>query len=113
MPLYKEYTIIFQMFVNPIAAAPQFKSLLHIGKGGNAGYGDRNPGVWIQSGKKLHLTSSIDGNVNSGGSYPIEENKWITVEVSQTLKDGKVILMESDKNYLGGGSSILRPLPAS
>ena len=103
MPLYKEYTIFFQMFVNPIAAAPMFKSLLQIGKGGNAGYGDRNPLIMIQAGKKLHLTSSIDGNVNSGGSYPIEENKWITVEASQTFKDGKVILMKSDKNFLGVG----------
>ena len=99
--LGKEYTVMFEMFVNPISKAQAYYSILRIGTGiSDAGvYGDRNPGFWIKNTKELTVASSISGNLNNYKFLPIEEKKWITVEASQTLKDGKV--REGPKNPEG------------
>ena len=54
--------------------------------------GDRTPGVWITKDKKFGIASAINGVANSYKEYPtvLEENKWILVEISQTLVEGKV-----------------------
>ena len=54
-------------------------------------YGDRHPGVWIHSTQKnLYICSTLNGNANYCFRHtpvlPVE--KWIHIEISQTLQTG-------------------------
>ena len=85
----KEYTVMFDIFINKITFV---ESVLHIGLGGNMEkYGDRNPAIFVNKAPwGIHVASSISGNLNYWKNPSVELNKWISVEVSQTLRDGKV-----------------------
>ena len=79
------------MFINQFPTA-YYASIMHIGLGGNIRlYGDRNPGFWVSNGGVLHVASSISGNRNRYTNNMVEKNKWISLKVSQTLRDGKVL----------------------
>ena len=85
----KEYTVMFEMIINKITSV--YDTVLQIGVGPGAGrYGERNPSFFIKNTKELHLASSINGQNNFWKNHKLELNKWISVEVSQTLKEGKV-----------------------
>ena len=89
----KEYRVGFELMLTNYGTSG-FNNVIHLTLGGDAGgYGDRSPACWVGSDKKMHCASAIDGNAN-GGWYShepiLELNKWIRVEVSQTLVDGKV-----------------------
>ena len=88
----KEYKISFDLFVTKFGAE-DYQSVIHFTTSGNAEkYGDRTPGVWMCKTKKLHISSALNGNVNNFYDDPTvqEEQKWINVEISQTLMDNKV-----------------------
>ena len=91
----KEYTVMFEMFINNI---PSHESILQIGLGGDRHvYGDRNPGIFTYQNQFL-VSSALNGNKNLWKKYPVELKKWISVEVSQTLRDGKVRVTGHDKD---------------
>ena len=89
----KQYKISFDLLISKFDAEV-YQSIIHFGLGGNAeAYGDRAPAVWVHKDKYLHVTSSINGNLNlyyNVQSVPLVENKWFKVQISQTLIDGKV-----------------------
>ena len=88
--LGKEYTVSFEMFINRFPTS--WASILHIGLGGNREkYGDRNPGFWVSHDGVLYVGSSISGNKNLYTTNTVKEKRWIRVEASQTVRDGKVL----------------------
>ena len=89
--LEKEYKIYFEVFISQVKT-DLYQSLIHFTLGGNINkYGDRTPAVWITNNKAVHITSAISGNKNSGDNICcVKEGKWIKMEISQTLKEGKV-----------------------
>ena len=90
--LGKEYRLLFELKVTKFGTEAH-QSVIHLTLGGNAEkYGDRTPGVWITNTKLFGIASAISGNLNSYQDLPtvLEENKWIRVEISQTLMDEKV-----------------------
>ena len=87
----KEYKISFELLITEFASAP-YETVIHFGLGGNVEkYGDRAPAVWLNKDKYLHIASSISGNRNHyyNTQVNLEENKWIKIELSQTLTGGK------------------------
>ena len=87
----KEYKISFEILITKFGSDP-YQSVLHFGLGGNAEkYGDRAPAVWMTKDKYLLVASSISGNKNHYyiSQMDLKENKWIKIELSQTLTDGK------------------------
>ena len=89
--LEKEYKISFEVFISQVKT-DLYQSLIHFTLGGNHDkYGDRIPAVWITNNKAVHITSAISGHKNSQADICcVKEGEWIKMEISQTLKEGKV-----------------------
>ena len=89
--LEKEYKISFEVFIVHFKT-DIYQSLIHFTLGANADkYGDRTPAVWIKNNKAVTIASAISGNKNSHADICcVKEGKWIKMEISQTLKEGKV-----------------------
>eukprot|EP00091_Calanus_sinicus_P019245 TRINITY_DN474_c0_g1_i18.p1 TRINITY_DN474_c0_g1~~TRINITY_DN474_c0_g1_i18.p1 ORF type:complete len:187 (-),score=26.30 TRINITY_DN474_c0_g1_i18:82-582(-) len=88
-----QYDISFDLLISKYDTAV-YQTIIHFGLGGDSAYGDRAPAVWVHKDKYLHVTSSINDNLNhfyNVQSMPIVENKWFSVKISQTLVDGKYI----------------------
>ena len=91
----KEYIISFQLLITEFPVDPNghgYFSVIQVGLGGDNGpYGDRAPCVWLNMAKFLHIMSSISGNKNYVYNTQVDlaENKWIKIELEQTLTDGK------------------------
>ena len=62
--------------------------------------GDRIPGLWVKSGKELHVTSAISGNLNNYENYAVESGKWIKIEINQKLVGGKVGVPSFDNKLI-------------
>merc|ERR1719369_960086 len=92
----KEYDISFELLITNFGT-DAFQNVIHFTLGENAAkYGDRNPAVWLTKQKKLQICSAISGNKNYCGPdvlipTVLETGKWIKIEISQTLVDGKYI----------------------
>ena len=91
--LEKEYKISFEVFISQVKT-DLYQSLIHFTLGANADkYGDRTPAVWIKNNKAVTIASAISGNKNSNDEICcVKEGKWIKIEISQTLKKGKVLI---------------------
>ena len=62
--------------------------------------GDRIPGVWVTPDKKLVVSSAIDGKVaNQKEHEGLKDGEWNKVEISQRLKDGKVVMILMQNDY--------------
>ena len=91
----KEYDISFELLITNFGT-DAFQNVIHFTLGENAAkYGDRNPAVWVTKQNKLCISSAISGNKNYFGpalEIPtvLETGKWIKIQISQTLVDGKV-----------------------
>ena len=88
----KEFSISFDLFIDKYPTAP-YASILHLTIGRDVTeVGDRIPGVWIKSNKKLSIGSAISGNKNGAKDDldGVTDNTWHKIEISQKLKDGKV-----------------------
>jgi hypothetical protein len=89
--LGKEYKIAFELLITEFASDP-YESVIHFGLGGNAEkYEDRALALWLNKAKFLHITSSISGNRNHYYNTPVDldKEKFIKIELAQTLTDGK------------------------
>ena len=89
--LGKEYNLSFKLKINQFGADAH-QSVNHLTLGVNAEKEDMLKVVWIANTKLFYIASAMSGNLNSNQNLPtvLEENKWIRVEISQTLVDGKV-----------------------
>eukprot|EP00091_Calanus_sinicus_P012101 TRINITY_DN2742_c0_g1_i2.p1 TRINITY_DN2742_c0_g1~~TRINITY_DN2742_c0_g1_i2.p1 ORF type:complete len:262 (-),score=44.39 TRINITY_DN2742_c0_g1_i2:443-1228(-) len=92
----KEYKISFEVFITK-TGADAFHSVIHFTIGGNADqYGDRTPAVWITNTRTMVIASAVSGNLNTNWNFAgIPEQKWIKVEISQTLVEGKYMFEAS------------------
>eukprot|EP00091_Calanus_sinicus_P006149 TRINITY_DN1675_c0_g1_i14.p1 TRINITY_DN1675_c0_g1~~TRINITY_DN1675_c0_g1_i14.p1 ORF type:complete len:198 (-),score=30.19 TRINITY_DN1675_c0_g1_i14:147-716(-) len=92
--LGKEYQLTFELKVTKFGAVDT-RSVIHLSATGAdcCNVGDRVPAVWITKDKKFHIAATVNGIGNYYQDVPtvLEENKWILVEISQTLVDGKYI----------------------
>merc|ERR1719431_664960 len=87
----KEFSISFEVFIERFTG-DEWTNIIHLTTGENSGLGGRIPLVGVSKDKDLHVVSSISGNWNNGGNlkdYKLVENKWIKVDISQNLKEGK------------------------
>ena len=93
----KEYTISFDMKVKLKDYWGIHQTILHFTSGNMEKYEDRIPGVWV-----VHKKLIIDFGVRERNAkrtfksgieyaYPtdLEDQKWITLEISQSLEDEK------------------------
>ena len=94
-----EYKIEFDLLI--LSARPSWNSVLHLTLGGNNGkYGDRNPGVWLFGGRRLFVSSAINGNKNEYTELTtLKLWQWYSIEITQRkpkyrrwkdIDDGKV-----------------------
>ena len=91
----KEFSISFELFIEKFTG-DDWTNILHMTTDGNSGWGARIPFVGVSKDKDLHVTSAISGNWNNVGNikdYKLVENKWIKVDISQNLNDGKVCVV--------------------
>jgi len=88
----KEYDVSFELLITKFGTEP-FQSVIHLTLGENHGRnGDRIPAVWVTDKKKLCIASAVSGDVNKHDYVPateLEADKWIKVQISQKLVDGK------------------------
>ena len=89
-----ECKILFELLITEFPSDPHanYFTVIHFGLGGDAGvYSNKNPAVWLNKAKFLHITTSISGNRNHyyNTQVDLDENKRIKIELSQTLTDGK------------------------
>ena len=93
----RQFSISFELFVEKYPTTP-YASILHLTVGGdNAELGDIIPGVWIKVDKKLVISSAISGNANNHKDHDgLKLNEWNKVEISQRLRDGKVVIIGFD-----------------
>ena len=79
----KNYKVSVDVY--PMGTVNGWSSLVHIGLGGNANFGDRNPAIFFHSNSlRLHITSNINGNVNSQfDTEAIHPGKWTTIVIQQ------------------------------
>ena len=96
----KEFTVSFDLFISSFEnaftnEAKRFQSVFRLTLGRNDyEMGDRIPAIFLSPDKKLVVTSAISGNKNAFSMISgLEEKKWSKVEVTQRLKDGKVLLL--------------------
>ena len=90
--LGKEYEVLFQLKITNIASAA-YQSVLHLSVDGTdvGVYGSRSPALWVKSDKKFHVSSAISGNKNNWANIPgAKMHEWLSIEISQTLRDKKV-----------------------
>ena len=90
--LGKEYEILFQLKITNIASAA-YQSVLHLSVDGTdvGVYGSRSPAMWVTPNKKFHVSSAISGNKNNWANIPgAKLHEWLSIEISQTLRDKKV-----------------------
>ena len=72
------------MIINKISSP--YHNVLLGGLGCNVErYRGRNPAFHVKNTNDFHVASSINGNKNFGINAPVDLNKWICVEVSQTI----------------------------
>jgi len=87
----KEFVVSFDVYINKFGSS--WQSVVHLtstGREKGGSWGDRVPAVWISARKTFHICSALNGNGNTcfdGGSPNAGE--WISVEISQTLTNGK------------------------
>ena len=99
--LGKEYKISFELLITEFpssSSSDNYFSVIHVGLGGDAGkYGDRTPALWLNKAKFLHITSSISGNLNHyyNTQVDLDKDKWIKIELAQTLTGGKARRQDS------------------
>ena len=94
--LGKEYQLTFELKVTKFGA-DDYQSVIHLTATGVncCNMGDRTPGVWITKDQKIGIASAVNGG-HFWKVYPtvLEENKWILIEISQTLVEGKVRIQD-------------------
>ena len=89
--LGKEYILSFDLLLNTVELSG-YQSILHLTIGGDhAMYGDRTPGVWLNS-NWFHIASAINGNSNKYKdiSPQLQAGNWMQFEISQTLMNSTV-----------------------
>ena len=95
--------VSFKLLLNKISTHIKWCNILHffIEQDGSP-YGDRIPGVWLDSEARLFVSSSINGHkLSKLMDLEVVENKWYDFEISQ-LPDGygKVIIVKLYLNFL-------------
>ena len=77
-----------------LSARPSWNSVLHFTvDGNNDNYGDRTPGIWLYDGKILSVSAAINGNKNEHKELStVVPGKWYSIEISQKMKGGKVLI---------------------
>ena len=88
----REFNISFDLLVSTFTQHKQeWRSVIHFtidGKGGKYGY--RTPGIFFFN-WRLEIYSAVNGNPNYAYKHKtkLEVEKWMTLEISQTLIDYK------------------------
>ena len=82
--LPKQYEISFDF--KPTKWIGGWTSILHMTTGGNAGWGERIPGIFVLS-KKAVIANAIDSNGNwNFNSLPLTLNEWVHFRLIQRLE---------------------------
>jgi len=83
----KENDVSFELMINKFVETDEYQSVIHLTTGQNTGPGGRIPGVWVKQTKELCIASW--GNPWQCTPVELELGKWIKVQISQKLVDGK------------------------
>eukprot|EP00091_Calanus_sinicus_P008435 TRINITY_DN2051_c0_g1_i1.p1 TRINITY_DN2051_c0_g1~~TRINITY_DN2051_c0_g1_i1.p1 ORF type:complete len:215 (-),score=45.38 TRINITY_DN2051_c0_g1_i1:104-724(-) len=96
--LGKEYQVTFELKVSKFPGTDnvqRFQNVIHLSATGVncCNVGDRVPAVWISKEKGLAFAALVNGIANYWKVLPTvhAENKWILIDISQKLVDGKYI----------------------
>ena len=91
------FVVSFKLLLNKLSTHIKWCNILHffIEQDGSP-YGDRIPGIWLDSGARFWVSSALNGNkdYNKHMNLDVAENKWYNFEISQLPNDdGKVIIV--------------------
>ena len=93
----KNYFVAFELLVTKHPTPDDhWHSVIHLSKGGNnKEYGDRVPGVWVNSDHRLHITSAVNGESNYQYNYvqSLLEGTWTRVEIQQINEEETGVTM--------------------
>ena len=82
--LPKQYEISFDF--KPTKWIGGWTNVLHMTKGGNSGWGERIPGIFVLN-KKAVIANAIDGNGNwNFNSLPLTLHEWVHFRLIQRLE---------------------------
>jgi len=84
------FVVSFKLFLNKLPTDIRWTNILHFSTGQDrTNYGDRTPGIWLDSGVRFYVASAINGNIYTREYMDLDvaENKWYDFEISQ-LPDG-------------------------
>ena len=86
--LWREFKISFDVLISKFIG--NWQSIIHFTiNGDNSQIGDRIPGVWISSSQDFHICQALNGNKKCYTGIKTVVDKWINVEISQTLLNNK------------------------
>ena len=90
------FVMSFKLLISKLATDVKWANILHFTIGDDrTNYGDRIPGIWLESGARFYAASAINGNkdYNKLMSLDVAENTWYDFEISQLTNDiGQVII---------------------
>jgi len=89
------FVVSFKLFLNKLPTHIKWTNILHFSTGNDgSNYGDRIPGIWLDSGSRFYVASALNGNkdYNKHMNLDVAENKWYNFEISQLPNDdGKYV----------------------
>ena len=89
--LGKEFSVSFGLFINKMPTVP-YAQVIHLTTGANNDeMGSTIPGLWVTPAKRVMVMSGISGVKNVYKEFPVEENKWVNMLITQKIVEGKVI----------------------
>ena len=89
--ILKEFHVGFDFYIT--SHTSEHRSIVHLSVGADSGQdGDRIPGIWLDTGNRLWVISSVDNNREYRyiHNLPLSESQWYNLEVEQVFIEDKV-----------------------